>query len=302
MKITNNLNLPDMLVRAVEKDYEYKDKRYSITSLLDPDRVLMLKRRYNNILEQDVSECIWMLFGTVTHYVLETGIELKENEFVEEHLEHTFENGYTLSGIIDHVYDYIDDYKTTSVWTVIYGSNNEHWRKQLQMGAYLHYKEHGKWFDRGRIIAILKDWNKNDARDKEDYPNLPVKVIEFDLGKPEDIENWINERFERIKQLEEMQDNDLPLCTPEERFNSGDKWAVKGKKYKKAFKVFDSYEKARELLITMEQKYPGEYEIEERPGEDKKCLNYCSCCNVCPYYITHYDNELKIMIEENLDE
>ena len=45
MKITNNLNLPDMLVRAVEKDYEYRDKRYSITSLLDPDRVLMLKRR-----------------------------------------------------------------------------------------------------------------------------------------------------------------------------------------------------------------------------------------------------------------
>ena len=302
MKITNNLNLPDMLVRAVEKDYEYRDKRYSITSLLDPDRVLMLKRRYNDILEQDVSECIWMLFGTVTHYVLETGIELKENEYVEEHLEHTFDSGYTLSGIIDHVYDYVDDYKTTSVWTVIYGSNNEHWKKQLQMGAYLHYKEHGKWFNKGRIIAILKDWNKNDAKDKEDYPKLPVEVIEFDLGTPEEIENWIIERFKQIEQLEKMQDNELPLCTAEERFNSGDKWAVKGKKFKKAFKVFDSLEKARELLVTMEQKYPGEYEIEERPGEDKKCLNYCSCCNVCPYYITHYDNELKEMIEENLDE
>ena len=142
MKITNKLNLPDMLQRAVEKDYQYRDKRYSITSLLDPDRVLMLKRRHNDEIEQDVSECIWMLFGTVTHYVLETGIECRENEYVEEHLEYTFPSGYTLSGIIDHVEDYIDDYKTTSVWTVIYGSNNEHWKKQLQMGAYLHYKEH----------------------------------------------------------------------------------------------------------------------------------------------------------------
>lgn len=300
MKITNKLNLPDMLQRAVEKEYEYRDKRYSITSLLDPDRVLMLKRRYNDKIEQDVSECIWMLFGTVTHYALETGIECRENEYVEEHLEHTFDNGYTLSGIIDHVEDFIDDYKTTSVWTVIYGSNNEHWKKQLQMGAYLHYKEHGKWINKGRIIAILKDWNKRDV--KGDYPTLPVKVIHFDLGTPEEIEKWILDRFKTIEKLEQMADNELPLCTDEERFNSGDKWAVKKKTYKKAFKVYDNLEEARELLITLEQKYPGEYEIEERPGEDKKCMNYCSCCDFCPYYITHYDKELKEMIEESLYE
>ena len=208
MKITNNLGLPDMLQRAVEKEYVYRDKRYSITSLLDPDRVIMLKRRYNDKIEQDVSECIWMLFGTVTHYALETGIELKENEYVEEHLEHTFENGYTLSGIIDHVYDYVDDYKTTSVWTVIYGSNNDHWEKQLKMGAYLHYKEHGNWINKGRIIAILKDWNKNDAKFKADYPKLPVQVIEFDLGTPEEIEQWIIDKFNHIAELEKMYDDE----------------------------------------------------------------------------------------------
>ena len=300
MKITNKLNLPDMLQRAVEREYEYRDKRYSITSLLDSDRVLMLKRRYNDLIEQDVSECIWMLFGTVTHYALETGIECRENEYVEEHLEYTFDNGYTLSGIIDHVEDFIDDYKTTSVWAVIFGSNNDHWKKQLQMGAYLHYKEHGNWIPKGRIIAILKDWNKRDVKDN--YPKLPVEVIEFDLGTPEEVEKWILNRFKQIEKLEKLADSELPLCTAEERFNSGDKWAVKKKTYKKAFKVFDSLEKARELLITLEQKYPGEYEILERPGEDKKCLNYCNCCNVCPYYITHYDKELREMIEENLDE
>ncbi len=300
MKITNNLNLPDMLKRAVEKEYEYRDKRYSITSLLDPDRVLMLKRRHNDEIEQDVSECIWMLFGTVTHYALETGIECRENEYVEEHLEHTFENGYTLSGIIDHVEDFIDDYKTTSVWTVIFGSNNEHWKKQLQMGAYLHYKEHGKWINKGRIIAILKDWNKRDVKDN--YPKLPVEVIEFDLGTPEEIEKWILDRFKRIEELEKMSDLDLPLCTDEERFNSGTKWAVKKKTYKKAFKVFDDFDKGRDLLITLEQKYPGEYELIERPGEDKKCQNYCSCCKFCPYYIEHYDQEFKEEMMEMIND
>lgn len=298
MKITNKLGLPDMLQRAVEREYIYKDKRYSITSLLDPDRVLMLKRRYNDVIEQDVSECIWMLFGTVTHYALETGIELKENEHVELHLEHTFDNGYTLSGIIDHIYDYIDDYKTTSVWTVIYGSNNEHWKKQLQMGAYLFYKETGKWINQGRIIAILKDWNKKESEIKENYPKLPIEVINFDLGTPEEIEKWILNRFEKIKILEQTEDMKLPMCSLEERFNKGDTYAVKKKTNKTALKVHKTKEEAEEHLKNLESKYPDVYELEHRKGEDTKCLNYCSCNKQCPYYLMNYDKDIKEISEE----
>lgn len=301
MKITNKLGLPDMLQRAVEREYTYKDKRYSITSLLDPERVMMLKRRYNDVIEQDVSECIYMLFGTVTHYALETGIEIKENEFVEEHLEYTFENGYTLSGIVDHIYDCIDDYKTTSVWSVIFKSNYEHWKLQLQMGAYLWFKKSGNWINKGRIIAILKDWNKNDAKIKGDYPNLPVAVIEFDLGTPEEIEKWILDRFERIIELEKMQDNELPMCTLEERYNKGDKYAVKKKANKTATKVHDTLESAREHLINLEAKYPGVYEIETRKGEDTKCLNYCSCCKQCEHYLMNYDEDVKEIHNEIAD-
>lgn len=293
MKITNKLGLPDMLQRAVEREYTYRDKRYSITSMLETDRALMLKRRYNDIIEQDVSECIWMLFGSVTHYALETGIECKENEYVEEHLEHTFDNGYTLSGIIDHVYDYVDDYKTTSVWSVIYKSNYDHWEKQLKMGAYLHYKKHGTWINQGRIIAILKDWNRKDAIGKSDYPKLPVEVIYFDLGSPSEIEEWIIKRFEKIIELEKMADHELPMCSLEERFNKGDTYAIKKKGNVKALKVHKTLEEARQHLINLEMKYPSVYEIEERKGEDTKCLNYCSCNKQCPYYLMNHDEDIK---------
>lgn len=303
MKITNKLGLPDMLVRAVEREYEYRPKRYSITSLLDPDRVMMLKRRYNDEIEQDVSECIWMLFGTSVHYILEKGVEnkKKENESVEEHLEYTFDSGYTLSGIIDHVDDYIDDYKVTSVWTVIYGSNNEHWKKQLQMGAYLYYKEHGVWKDKGRIIAILKDWNKKEANKNIKYPALPTTTIEFDLGEPEEIENWIIERFKQVALLETLRDSELPMCSLEERFNKGDKYAIKKRTFKKAMKLHDTLDEAREHLINLERKYPGEYEIEERPGEDIKCLNYCSCCKFCNHYLENYDEEVREELKDYVD-
>lgn len=293
MKITNKLGLPDMLKRAVEKEYVYRDKRYSITSLLDPDRALMLKRRHNEEIEQDVSECIFMLFGTITHYALETGITLEEGEYVEKHLEYTFDNGYTLSGIIDHINnEFIDDYKTTSVWSVIYKSNYEHWKLQLQMGAYLWYKESGIWRDKGRIIAILKDWNKNDAKFKPDYPKLPVATIEFDLGTPEEIEAWIIKRFEEIIKLEKLSDEKLPMCSYEERFNKGDKYAVKKKGGKVATKLHDTLEGAREHLANLELKYPNVYEIETRKGEDTKCLNYCSCNNFCPYFKENYKIEI----------
>lgn len=297
MIITNKLNLPDMLQRSVEKEYNYQEKRYSVTSLLDPDRVIMLKRRYNDKIEQDISEMIWMLFGTFTHFALEN-ITLKENEYVEHKMEYTFDSGYTLSGIADHIYDTIDDYKTTSVWSVIYKSDFEKWKKQLQMCAYLWYKESGIWLEKGKIIAILKDWNKKESTGKQDYPKLPVEVIEFDLGTPQEIESWLIERFNQIQELEQLRDFDLPLCTLEERFNRGDTYAVKKIKNKTASKVHNTLEEAEEHLKNLESQYPNEYEIEIRRGEDTKCLNYCSCCKFCDYYMTNYDQDIKDISNE----
>ena len=48
-----------------------------------------------------------------------------------------------------------------------------------------------------------------------------------------------------------------------------------------------------EYDISFRKKYPGVYEIEERKGEDTKCLNYCSCNKQCPYYLMHYDQDIK---------
>lgn len=170
------------------------------------------------------------------------------------------------------------------------------------MGAYLHYKKHGKWIGQGRIIAILKDWNRKDAKLKSDYPQLPVAVINFDLGSPTEIEDWILKRFERIIELEKMSDFELPMCTEEERFNKGTKYAIKKKTNKTAIKVHSSLESAREHLINLEMKYPNTYMIEERKAEDTKCLSYCSVCKQCPYYLMNYDEDIKEIHEEFANE
>ncbi len=50
--------------------------------------------------------------------------------------------------------------------------------------------------------------------------------------------------------------------------------------------VFDKLLKSN--LDNLEKDYPNVYEIQERLGEDKKCLEYCSCCKFCPYYQEKY--------------
>lgn len=295
MKISNNFGFPSSIVRAVEKEYTYQDKRYSVTTLLQTDREMILKRRYNDIIEQDVSNMIWLLFGTSVHYILEN-IELEPHEKVEYKMEYTLDSGYTLSGVLDYISDkdeLILDYKVVKTYSYIFDKYNEKYRKQLQMCAWLYYKETGKWYNKGQIIMIFKDWNKNETLKNKDYPLYPVGTVDFDLGTPEEIESWIIKRFERVAELEKMSDFELPLCTEEERFNKGDTYAVKKKANKTATKVHKTLEEAREHLINLEMKYPNVYEIEERKGEDSKCLNYCSCNKQCPYYLMNYDKDIR---------
>lgn len=63
MKLTNELNLPQPFVDAATSDYQYTDKRYSVTSVLKGTREAILQRRHSEEIETDVSEMVWAIFG-----------------------------------------------------------------------------------------------------------------------------------------------------------------------------------------------------------------------------------------------
>ena len=94
-----------------------------------------------------------------------------------------------------------------------------------------------------------------------------------------ECEEWLHKRFAEIAAAEKLDDADLPVCTPDERFNSGDKFAVMKKGRKTALRVLDSKEAAEQW----EADNGGDF-IETRLGEDKKCADYCSACEFCSYY------------------
>lgn len=280
MRITNKLGLPQAFVEMATRDYQYKPKRYSVTSLLKGVRETILERRYHDQIEQDVSDMIWLLFGQAVHSILEQQTE-GEQEFKETKLEVPI-GDYTLSGIFD-LYSAdtktVTDYKTTSVWKVIY-QNYEDWRQQLLIYAYM-LRSIGFAVTHGEVIAILKDHSKRDAKLKPDYPELPVKKVRFTFTENDfvQIEEWLQQRFAEIALAETLADDELPVCTPEERFNSGDKFAVMKKGRKTALRVLDSMEEAQEWMKNKD----GD-RIEIRPGVDRKCQDYCRVNEFCSYW------------------
>ena len=71
----------------------------------------------------------------------------------------------------------------------------------------------------------------------------------------------------------------------EERWNSGDTYAVMKDGRKTALRVLNSREDAE----TYKESNGGDY-IEERHGEDRKCNDYCPCCKFCEYYKNKVEN------------
>lgn len=281
MKITNKFGLPEAFVSAVSKDYEYKPKRYSVTTLLQPLRVTLLKRRHDEDLEEDCADSTYRLLGTAVHRVLEDA-KSGDMDFSEEKLVIDVGDGYALSGIFD-VYQAdefrVCDYKTTSVTKIARNDTHDYWIQTLCYAYML--RKNGFECDKGRIIAIMRDWMQSKALYDKEYPQCPVEVIDF-FFKDEDfvyIENWINERFGLIKQLELLEDDELPECTDEEKFKSPDSFAVKKKGRKTAMRVLNSMELAEQWM----QENGGDF-VEQRKGEPIRCQRYCNCNKFCKYY------------------
>ena len=104
-----------------------------------------------------------------------------------------------------------------------------------------------------------------------------IEVTEADL---EATEKRIIEKIKSVTEAYKMADDDIPPCTQEERWSTATKYAVMKEGRKTALKVCDDRETA-ELFMKSQT---GDLYIQERPGEDKRCMDYCPCAEFCSYY------------------
>ena len=98
MKLTNKFKIPQTFVNVLERPTYNKGKSHiSATQLLNSPKIVTLTNKYNDEIEQDVSQMIWSLFGSAMHGVLEHGKD--DNHIVEQRL-HAELDGWKISGAV----------------------------------------------------------------------------------------------------------------------------------------------------------------------------------------------------------
>lgn len=286
MKITNNFNVPETLLALAKRDDYTKGKAdFSVTEIISPPRIQRLRRKHYNEMTQDVADMLWMLLGTALHVVAERS----------EIAGHTNEERLTvgiddvmLSGAIDLQKNdkdgvVITDYKFTSAWALM--NDKPEWEQQQNIYKYLVERCKKQPVKKLEICAFVRDWSRRDAMNKADYPKAPIQVIDIPIWTQDRVEHFIRERINlhRDSKVNADWNEELPLCTEEERWIRETKYAVKKEGRKTAVRVYDTEEEASALLKEMPEKDKGFIEI--RKGEAVRCTgNFCGVNQWCTQY------------------
>jgi hypothetical protein len=280
MKLTNKYGLPDTVVKALTRsEYSKGESNRSVTQLIDSPRVRILRQENWENMEEDVSEKMWAVLGSAAHKMFE---ETGDDKHITEERLYAEIEGWVVSGAIDVQRIEEDgitviDYKTTSVWSVIFGKSE--WETQLNCYASLVRRAKGQKVKALKVIAILRDWNRRDA-EKQDYPKAPIVEIDIPMWPDEVQDAYLEERvgLHQSAEFQRLTGAELPECSESERWEKAPIWAVKKSGNKRAIKLYDNEGDAKAALMTGQ-------EIEFRRGEPGRCTNnWCRVNAWCSQY------------------
>lgn len=280
MKHTNKTNLPEALFQSLSQDPYKKVGNFTASELPTPTQIWVLRKRYRDKIIVDVSDLIYPLIGNNTHYILErAGVK---NALTEERLFATV-GLWFVSGKLDFYYAdrTLWDYKVTSMWVLIDGVKPD-WEAQCNINALLLH-ENGFSTENIKICCIFRDWSKVQALTNPNYlSKKQVSVLGVTMWGVDNTREYILSRIKAFTEAEDLPDNELPKCTPEERWQRPDKYAITRLGNKKASKLCESEEEAQEWIGKANPKM--KYEITFRPGESVRCKYYCEVKDFCQQY------------------
>lgn len=296
MKIINDGLPPDIynLICESGKEYDSGNSDYTVTQLLNPPRIAILKKRHWNKIEEAASSRIWSVFGSAIHYMIErhsTDASLTEQRYFM-HI-----NNRNVSGQIDCYNDgVLSDYKVTSAWSIVHGSKTEDWTMQLNMCALL-MEEAGYTVHTLQITALLKDWDKHKAKIDRSYPQCAMVVIPIMRMKNDQIKTWMQQRVCQFDVNDLLMDDLLEPCSSEEMWESPSKYAVMKEGRKSAVRLFDDPQNAETFL---KEKGKDHY-VQIRLGDRRRCSEYCPVNKFCSQF-KEYEEQRKGIDANNSSE
>lgn len=281
MKYSNLTKLPDHIADVLKIDeYDYTDA-LSITELIDPPKLTILKRRHREDMTIDVTDGIWAFMGNAIHHEFE---RKTKGGLTEERLYGEID-GTKISGKPDYVGEgVIRDYKCTSVWNYVFGKTE--WHTQLNAYKWLLNKTKGSKVGKLEIVGMWRDWVKSKAGDAT-YPETAISVMNIPIWEDPHIEEYLKQRVALYKKYWEAPDNEIPECSHLERWGKPATFAIMKGTNKTAHKVFHNIEEAKKYLSDVQYGSNIKWTLIERQGaSNKRCEEYCSVGKngFCNYY------------------
>jgi hypothetical protein len=304
MKFNNKYGLPAPLVTALQDDsYDLKnppENVISLTTLIAPPKAKILEMRHDEEIEIDVAERLWLVLGTACHTIMEkaTGVlhmaemrwfmDVKTHEVFVTSGRPEQESWYKkdaqyVSGKID-LYspdeEKLTDYKITSVWSWIMEKaiKPEH-DAQLQVNG-LAMRILGHSVKVLSVMMMFRDWSRSKNADELPVPFKEVPTVSW---TDTEIFDYIQKRIEAHYSARKLKDDEIPECTPQERWARPTVYAMMKPGRKSSVKNFDKNPTPAQMA-----EFPG-CKVEERPGMDVRCMDYCPVGKIaCSYYKAVY--------------
>jgi len=273
------------------KHYDNEGADYSATDLIQPPRIVLLRKRHAKEIEKfpiDPEKELDSFWGTGIHHMFESNLDTNKDYILEMRLGTTILNRY-ITGCSDIFYkpeNHIYDIKQTKAWKKIFSDLHE-WEQQLNIYAYL-WHLHKVRVDRVSIIAWWKNWEKKNVMDNPKYPKAQIEQLPMKLWSIDRQKEYLISRVGAMLHAEEFEDDALPYCTKDDMWEKASQYAVyklypNGKRYAKASRVMYSREDIEKWIKKMIPE-GTKYEIDVRPGGRERCENWCECSSFCNQY------------------
>lgn len=274
------------------KQYSSGGADYSVTTLLDPPRVVFLNKRHLDKVSLFVQDLLYSYSGTGAHDYFEKMLNLIPNSPYEcETRLNTTINGRKISGAFDIVYNEEDmyDMKNTSCWKVMFGDKID-WAAQQNMYRFMYHEDRNKLLKTLRIVALFRDWNKNEKfRAGSKYPEHPAMEYRLPVWKLDRTLEFMEGRVNLMIANEDVKDDDLPLCSYEDMWSKPDQVAVKSTRLKKAVRVLSSQKAADNFVknylkgkTCKDSVQTLSYEV--RPAMRTRCEHWCPVNKYCSQF------------------
>jgi hypothetical protein len=284
-------------VGEMENERYKKSGDYSVTDIISPPRVVHLKKRYGHLAKKTLDGSIASMLGTAIHEYFEKYLEFwcDKHDYDGYALEEQVQierQGRKISGRTDIREDtLLYDLKSIKVWKLIFDPNLVEFHEQQNLYRLLIKLCLGVEIEQLNIIAIYKDWQEGNALRDRAYPQQ--QVIEYELAKWSYVESekFLDVKLAELIRCEELSDEDLPVCSRDERWErhpGGETihyGILKNRKAKRATKVVRGGTLDEALVVARGMKgMTTDSVIEIRYALPKRCQKYCDINESCSFY------------------